>query len=88
MLGNEWYNLEATRAVNQAIGRIIRHKYDYGAILLLDSRFNNQTIKSQLSLWLRNQIKPVNNFGEVIRDLRNFYKNAEANVSLLITLNM
>ena len=23
--GNDWYSLEASRAVNQAIGRVIRH---------------------------------------------------------------
>ena len=28
------YNLEAFRAVNQAIGRVIRHKNDFGAVLV------------------------------------------------------
>ena len=27
------------RAVNQAVGRVIRHKHDYGAIILADERF-------------------------------------------------
>ncbi|KAJ3589022.1 hypothetical protein NHX12_009870, partial [Muraenolepis orangiensis] len=36
--GSEWYRQQASRAVNQAIGRVIRHKDDYGAIFLCDRR--------------------------------------------------
>lgn len=36
--GQEWYRQQASRAVNQAIGRVIRHKDDYGAIVLCDNR--------------------------------------------------
>lgn len=31
--GNDWYLLQATRAVNQAVGRVIRHQNDFGAII-------------------------------------------------------
>ena len=30
---------QAARAVNQAVGRVIRHRNDFGAILLADERF-------------------------------------------------
>jgi len=40
--GDSWYVQQAMRAVNQAIGRVIRHKQDYGAILLCDERFSGQ----------------------------------------------
>lgn len=36
--GQEWYRQQAFRAVNQAIGRVIRHKEDFGAIFLCDQR--------------------------------------------------
>ena len=33
--GSQWYEQQAYRAVNQAIGRCIRHVRDYGAIFFL-----------------------------------------------------
>ena len=38
MTGHGWYMQQTFRSVNQAIGRVIRHKNDYGAIFLIDSR--------------------------------------------------
>ncbi|XP_043267015.1 regulator of telomere elongation helicase 1 homolog isoform X2 [Venturia canescens] len=75
--GQQWYQLEASRAVNQAIGRIIRHRNDYGAILLCDCRFGSTQFKSQLSAWLRPHIKHFNNFGVITKDLRMFFRYAE-----------
>lgn len=40
--GDAWYVQQAMRAVNQAIGRVIRHINDYGAIILCDERFGGQ----------------------------------------------
>lgn len=74
--GKDWYSLEATRAVNQAIGRVIRHRFDYGVIILLDNRFGNPQVKNQLSLWIRGYVQLAKNFGEIIRDTRLFFKNA------------
>ena len=39
------------RALNQAIGRCIRHKHDWGAIILLDHRFNSAHNHKHLSRW-------------------------------------
>ena len=57
LTGKDWYNQQATRSVNQAIGRVIRHVQDYGAILLFDQRYMYQSNRSQISAWLRDKIK-------------------------------
>lgn len=80
--GDEWYSLEATRAVNQAIGRVIRHQNDYGAILLCDTRFNSPKLKNQLSAWLRDHINISNKFGESVSEICRFFKNAEVTLPL------
>ena len=41
----------ACRALNQAIGRCIRHKHDYGGIILLDQRFGDTRNQRNLSCW-------------------------------------
>lgn len=35
----KWLKDQTIRAVNQALGRVIRHKYDFGAIYLVDDRY-------------------------------------------------
>ncbi|KAG7204915.1 hypothetical protein KM043_005307 [Ampulex compressa] len=75
--GQDWYQLEASRAVNQAIGRIIRHKDDYGAIILCDCRFGNSNFKKQLSAWLKPHIKDFTDFGIITKELRDFFRYAE-----------
>lgn len=78
--GDEWYSLEATRAVNQAIGRVIRHQHDYGAILLCDTRFNSPKLRNQLSTWLRDYITVSKRFGETVSEVCRFFKNAETSL--------
>ena len=55
--GQGWYMQSASRAVNQAVGRVIRHKNDWGAIFLMDDRFLSDQQSSQLSKWVKNEIK-------------------------------
>ncbi|KAA6399878.1 MAG: putative Fanconi anemia group J protein [Streblomastix strix] len=55
LTGNEWYSLQATRAANQALGRVIRHRADYGALILLDSRFHSEGPNSGMAIIDRGQ---------------------------------
>lgn len=73
--GTEWYNQQASRAVNQALGRVIRHRKDFGAILLCDERFGNAGTIGQLSKWLRGRVHVAASFGEVQGGLARFFKD-------------
>ena len=54
--GSSWYDEQAFRALNQGLGRCIRHSRDYGAIILLESRFGNPEVKKRLSRWFRDYV--------------------------------
>ena len=45
--------MQASRTVNQAIGRVIRHIKDYGAIFLCDERFGSGKI--EISKWMKDR---------------------------------
>ncbi|XP_077212407.1 regulator of telomere elongation helicase 1 homolog isoform X2 [Tasmannia lanceolata] len=76
LTGEEWYSQQAARAVNQAVGRVIRHRHDYGAIIFCDERFDNR--QSQMSLWLRPHVKSYPKFGDVVFTLTRFFRERGA----------
>jgi regulator of telomere elongation helicase 1 len=82
--GHEWYTQQAHRAVNQAIGRVIRNKYDYGAILLLDSRFGDASNRKGLSKWVQPHFKSDDGVGSAIRSLVQFYTTAKQKTEEII----
>ena len=71
-LGSRWYSESAIRAVNQAIGRAIRHKDDYAAIILIDDRYLG--LKSSLSKWIQPLIRNTKQWDDLFFELRNFYE--------------
>ncbi|XP_045836161.1 regulator of telomere elongation helicase 1 isoform X3 [Meles meles] len=78
--GHEWYRQQAFRAVNQAIGRVIRHRHDYGAIFLCDHRFAQPDARAQLPAWVRPHVKVYDSFGHIIRDVAQFFRAAQKTV--------
>jgi len=81
--GSEWYAQQAHRAVNQAVGRTIRHRFDWGAILLLDARFGDERNQSGMSKWVRPYTLPDQGFGRAISGLVKFFRNAANDESLV-----
>ncbi|XP_076644562.1 Fanconi anemia group J protein homolog isoform X2 [Halictus rubicundus] len=51
--GSDWYSVQAFRALNQALGRCLRHVKDWGAVLLVDERFLIPTYKESLPKWVK-----------------------------------
>lgn len=84
--GREYYENLCMKAVNQSIGRAIRHIGDYSAILLVDARYASigesnsfkgsfSTPTSKLPSWIKERLVTVTgNFGEVQRLLCEFFK--------------
>nr|XP_042913434.1 Fanconi anemia group J protein homolog [Parasteatoda tepidariorum] len=55
--GQEWYEIQAFRAINQALGRRIRHRDDFGALILIDERFQKCIrYQNSLSKWIRKDL--------------------------------
>jgi chromosome transmission fidelity protein 1 len=48
------------KAVNQAIGRSIRHRNDYASIVLIDHRYTRKQIREQLPEWIAQSITVTN----------------------------
>ncbi|THD20902.1 Fanconi anemia group J protein [Fasciola hepatica] len=72
--GSDWYNAQAYRALNQALGRCIRHTEDWGAVLLADARFVEQPGRylTGISRWIRSRVAHHNNWGDFAVRLRSF----------------
>jgi fanconi anemia group J protein len=80
--GMQWYETQAFRAMNQALGRCIRHRNDWGAVIFLDQRFTTQRNIQKLSKWVRPCVKSFSKFSEGIEALREFMKSKGSTIKL------
>ncbi|KAI4260915.1 MAG: hypothetical protein LQ352_000070 [Teloschistes flavicans] len=75
--GREFYENACMRAVNQSIGRAIRHRNDFASILLLDRRYSTPRIAGKLPGWIKQALREddaVAGFPQIIRGLRDFFE--------------
>ncbi|KAK0736697.1 helicase C-terminal domain-containing protein [Apiosordaria backusii] len=49
----EFYENAAMRAVNQSIGRAVRHRGDWSGIVLVDRRYEMERVRGKLPGWIR-----------------------------------
>ncbi|KAK3909935.1 ATP-dependent DNA helicase DDX11, partial [Frankliniella fusca] len=68
--GQRHYENLCMKAVNQSIGRAVRHKDDYAAVLLLDQRYLQKSRQSALPSWIQRSLESHDRFGSAFASLR------------------
>ena len=73
-VAREFYENACMRTVNQCIGRAIRHKYDYAAIMLIDKRYSQPRINKKLPSWIQRNLFHCQSSCESNKSLRSFFQ--------------
>lgn len=74
--GQQYYENLCIKGINQSIGRAVRHKNDYAAIILLDRRYSSKlSIKNGLPKWMLQSLVHHERFGPMFAQLKSFYAN-------------
>ena len=60
--GRAYYENTCWKAINQSIGRAIRHRGDYATLVLIDKRYGRTNIPTKLPHWLANSFRQMQNF--------------------------
>ena len=63
------------RAINQALGRVIRHAKDYGMIFFIDRRYCQGKINRELPGWVTESLQTVEvPNGELYYEIQNYFR--------------
>ena len=79
-IAQDFYLNACMRAVNQCVGRVIRHKEDWASIILLDRRFGTPAIEEKLPGWIRESMTAARavdtlTFKQHMASLKRFYED-------------
>jgi chromosome transmission fidelity protein 1 len=69
--GNIFYENSCMKAVNQCIGRAVRHVGDYSTVVLLDKRYSNKI--QALPNWIQRTVSVHTKFSTAIQALARFF---------------
>ncbi|MCJ1388968.1 ATP-dependent DNA helicase chl1 [Xylographa bjoerkii] len=81
MASRQFYENACMRAVNQSIGRAIRHQNDYSAIIMLDRRYNTLRIQEKLPAWIQKSLSNKEDskpFSELLNKITSFFETKTA----------
>ncbi|KAI8627612.1 DNA repair helicase [Xylariaceae sp. FL1651] len=76
----DFYENACMRAVNQSIGRAIRHRNDYAAIVLVDRRFGTDRIRRKLPGWIQGGLvdgSENGGLGQMMGKLSSFFRGKQ-----------
>ncbi|CAA7261430.1 unnamed protein product [Cyclocybe aegerita] len=71
----ELYENMCMNAVNQSIGRAIRHKNDWASLLLLDRRYGTPSIRNKLPKWIGSKVVITEGFGHTVKEMGAFFRS-------------
>jgi chromosome transmission fidelity protein 1 len=74
----EFYENATMRAVNQAVGRAIRHKGDHASIYLIDRRYCGERIRGKLPGWIKGSLRGAKGMSEVVEGTKEFFERKKA----------
>ncbi|KAJ3256850.1 Fanconi anemia group J protein [Boothiomyces macroporosus] len=77
LTGSEWFEIQAFRALNQALGRCIRHLNDWGCVVLIDARFPAARNLKMLPKWIQPFLQTFDTAKLMEKNLKQFFKNIQ-----------
>ena len=72
--GSEYYENLCMKAVNQCIGRSVRHIRDYACVYLLDERYARDKMQRKLPQWISRHLQIATTYGKVQGGTAKFFK--------------
>ncbi|CAF4218760.1 unnamed protein product, partial [Rotaria magnacalcarata] len=86
MNGSDWYDSQAYRALNQALGRCIRHKNDWGALVIVDERIvqnmSDKHFNNKISLWIKQRLCVSRKYDDTMNALEKFVEHMQKSVEI------
>ena len=73
LTGDQYYQGRCIKAVNQSIGRALRHSRDWASIILLDTRFRRPETLAGLPEWIREAAEECADQSELRTDMAIFH---------------
>lgn len=76
--GQEYYSSLCMKVVNQSVGRSVRHKDDFAAVILVDKRFKQDKVISNMPDWITKHKQTHDCLTTLVNQVRQFFQKMKA----------